>query len=72
MLRNAYAVLQSESEVDVLGLMTAMQSNFDVLNKPVELTYGVDLQREKNSHPSLNCAGYQLPLYFGSYGALGR
>lgn len=49
LLRNAYAVLQSESEVDVLGLMTAMQSNFDVLDKPVELTYGVDLQREKNS-----------------------
>ena len=49
LLGNAYAVLQSESEVDVVGLMTAMQSNFNIVDKPVELTYGVDLQREKDS-----------------------
>lgn len=48
-LRNAYAVLQSESEVDMLGLRTALQSDVNLLDRPVTLTYGVDVQQEKNS-----------------------
>jgi iron complex outermembrane receptor protein len=54
-------VLQSESEVDVVGLMTAMQSNFRLVDKPVELTYGVDLQREKDSQSAdgMSLKGFQ-------------
>lgn len=48
-LRNAYAVLQSESEVEVLGLRTAVQSDFQLMDRPITLTYGIDVQQEKNS-----------------------
>lgn len=45
----AYGVLQSESEVEVAGLRAALQSGFDVGSRRLDLTYGVDFEKEKDS-----------------------
>lgn len=41
-----YAVLQSESEVEVAGARAALQSSLNVADKALKLTYGVDYEQE--------------------------
>lgn len=44
-----YLVSQSESEMDVFGARVALQKDFDVANKTLGLTYGVDYENEQDS-----------------------
>ena len=44
-----FLVSQSESEMEVLGARVALQKDFDVANKTLGLTYGVDYENEKDS-----------------------
>ncbi len=43
-----YAVLQSESEVEVAGARAALQSKLNLADKTLELTYGVDYEQEND------------------------
>lgn len=43
-----YAVLQSESEVEVAGARAALQSKFALADKTLELTYGLDYEQEND------------------------
>lgn len=47
-VRSGYAVVQSESEIDVWGLRTALQKDFDIAGRKLGLTYGLDFESEKD------------------------
>lgn len=47
-VRLGYAVLQSESEIDVWGVHTALQKDFEISNRKLGLIYGVDYENEKD------------------------
>ncbi|WP_441373545.1 TonB-dependent receptor [Acinetobacter lwoffii] len=47
-VRLGYAVLQSESEIDVWGLRTALQKDFEISNRKLGLTYGLDYENEND------------------------
>ncbi|WP_410211753.1 TonB-dependent receptor [Aquirhabdus sp.] len=44
--QSAYAVLQSESKVDVAGARLALDSKFNLIGIPTKITYGVDFEKE--------------------------
>lgn len=61
----AYGVLQSESKADVLGARLALQRKFDLAQKPVLLSYGIDYEQEKNRQ---GATGYDLTTFMQSNG----
>lgn len=61
---NAYGVLQSQSDIDVIGARLALQKQFDSKN-PMLLTYGVDYEQEKDSQFA---KGYDLKTFMQSNG----
>ena len=61
----AYGVLQSESKAEVLGTRLALQRKFDLAQKPVLLSYGIDYEQEKNRQ---GATGYDLTTFMQSNG----
>lgn len=61
---NAYGVLQSKSDVDVVGARLALQKKFESKN-PMLLTYGVDYEQEKDDQ---SAKGYDLKTFMQSNG----
>ncbi len=47
-IRYGYAVLQSETEIDVWGARVALQKDFNVANRKLGLNYGIDFEQEQN------------------------
>lgn len=45
----SFVVTQSETNIDVLGARIALQSKFDLAQRHLNLTYGVDYDKEKGS-----------------------
>lgn len=62
---SAYGVLQSNSQVDVLGARLALQRKFDIANTPVLLSYGADIEQEKDRQ---DATGYDLRTFMQSNG----
>ncbi|WXL25848.1 TonB-dependent receptor [Ectopseudomonas mendocina] len=44
-----YVAMQSNTDIDVWGVRTALQKGFSVAERELTLTYGVDYEREKDS-----------------------
>lgn len=61
----AYGVLQSESKAEVLGARLALQREFDLTQKPVLLSYGIDYEQEKDRQ---GATGYDLTTFMRSNG----
>lgn len=61
----AYGVLQSESKAEVLGARLALQRKFDLAQKPVLLSYGIDYEQEKDRQ---GATGYDLTTFMQSNG----
>lgn len=45
----AYVAMQSNTDIDVWGLRSALHKRFDVAGRSLQLSYGVDHEREKDS-----------------------
>lgn len=45
----AYVAMQSNTDIDVWGLRTALHKGFDVAGRSLQLSYGVDHEREQDS-----------------------
>lgn len=48
-----YIVTQSETDIDVFGVRLALQNQFDLAKRPVNLIYGVDYDKEKGASTAL-------------------
>lgn len=44
-----YVALQSDTDIDVWGVRTALQKGFELAGRDLQLTYGLDHEREKDS-----------------------
>lgn len=62
---SAYGVLQSASDVDVMGGRIALQKKHDWQNKSALLTYGLDYEQEKDQQ---SAKGYDLKTFMQSNG----
>ena len=62
---SAYGVLQSTSDVDVIGGRIALQKKHDWQNKSALLTYGLDYEQEKDQQ---SAKGYDLKTFMQSNG----
>ncbi|MCU4413670.1 TonB-dependent receptor [Acinetobacter sp. WU_MDCI_Axc73] len=60
-----YAVLQSENESKVAGIRAAIESNLNVANRNLKLTYGVDYDHEEGSQEADR---YNLNTFIASNG----
>lgn len=61
----AYGVFQSESEVEVFGARTALQSKLNIADKALNLTYGVDYEKESDKQVA---DSYNLATFMASNG----
>ncbi|MCS3431742.1 TonB-dependent receptor [Klebsiella sp. BIGb0407] len=60
-----YAVMQSNTDIDVWGLRTALQKDFSLAERNLQLTYGLDYEQEKDSQSG---TGYNLNAFMASNG----
>lgn len=63
--RFTYVALQSNTDIDVWGARTALQKSFDVASRSLQLTYGLDHEREKDSQSGQS---YDLNTFIASNG----
>lgn len=47
-IRNSYDILQSQYEVEVYGVRSAIQSELSLLDRPLTMTYGLDYEQEND------------------------
>lgn len=60
-----YVAMQSNTDIDVWGLRTALQKDFSVAGRNLQLTYGVDYEQEKDSQSGQS---YDLNTFIASNG----
>lgn len=57
--------MQSNTDIDVWGLRTALQKDFSLAERNLQLTYGLDYEQEKDSQSG---TGYNLNAFMASNG----
>lgn len=60
-----YVALQSNTDIDVWGVRTALQRGFELAGRDLQLTYGLDHEREKDSQSGQS---YALNTFIASNG----
>ncbi len=60
-----YVALQSNTDIDVWGVRTALQKGFELAGRDLQLTYGLDHEREKDSQSGQS---YDLNTFIASNG----
>lgn len=58
-------VMQSSTDIDVWGVRTALQKGFELVGRDLQLSYGLDYEREQDSQDS---QFYDLATFFTSNG----
>lgn len=60
-----YVALQSNTDIDVWGVRTALQKGFELAGRDLQLTYGLDYEREQDSQSGQS---YDLNTFIASNG----
>lgn len=60
-----YVALQSNTDIDVWGVRTALQKGFEVAGRDLQLSYGIDHEREQDSQSGQS---YDLATFMASNG----
>lgn len=60
-----YVALQSNTDIDVWGVRTALQKGFELAGRDLQLTYGLDHEREQDSQSGQS---YDLATFIASNG----
>lgn len=63
--RFTYVAMQSNTDIDVWGVRTALQKGFSLAGRELTLTYGVDYERENDSQSGQS---YDIPSFIASNG----